>query len=702
MQERAGLRADSLVHQLRCGAFTFCALTLTTTQTACFAPPIPNRAPQLDSPARVSVEENTVEAFYTATASDLDGDAIAFAVVGTDAELFEINASSGTLTFVEAPNAESPRSRSGSNTYEIEIQAADGQGGIGTLPLEVVVVDVVELELSLDLATGEDNETIDAQWSAIGDDTADIERYELEFDPDGGEEFVSDSAPTRFAADRSDASIPISPHLLRWRSVRYRLRALDASDQLLATSTVVPVADTVDSRDLVSTLRADDPETCSVFGRTVALSTNGTVLAVSASFQNDESGSVYIFRRRSSGWERDTVLVGSNTEIGDRFGSSLALSPSGATLVVGADGEASTGNSSDNSAPGAGAAYVFLNTNAGWNEVAYLKASNAEAEDAFGSSVSLSVEADLIVVGAPGEDSAATGVDQNQQSNSAPDAGAAYAFRESAGTWTQEAYLKAENSGTNDRFGSALSMPTDGRTLAVGAPGEASNARGVSGNALDDSMPSAGAVYLFETERDGWREISYVKASNTSSENEFGGSLAFSPAGDVLAVAALFERSESVGINGSQSQEAGPAVETGAVYLFQNQNGVWSQDTYIKPGELVGAMRFGSGISLSEDGDTLVIGAQGEAGSATGLGEEPLVAGSVAVSGAAYSYQRTDSSWEEVVYIKAPETLPFAQFGVSVTLSGDSSRLAVGAQGGCVDPQGTRRDENPAGSVYVY
>lgn len=48
-----------------------------------------------------------------------------------------------------------------------------------------------------------------------------------------------------------------------------------------------------------------------------------------------------------------------------------------------------------------------------------------------------------------------------------------------------------------DGFGTALGMSYDGNTILVGAPGEASSATGVSGNQADNSLPGAGAAYLF-------------------------------------------------------------------------------------------------------------------------------------------------------------------------------------------------------------
>ena len=152
------------------------------------------------------------------------------------------------------------------------------------------------------------------------------------------------------------------------------------------------------------------------------------------------------------------------------------------------------GTQVDNSANGSGAVYVFQRSGGLWVQQAYLKASNTDAGDQFGYSVSLS--GDTLAVGAAQEDSNATGFNGNQADNSADGSGAVYVFQRSSGVWTQQAYLKASNTGGNDRFGYSISLSGD--TLAVGAIREASNATGINGNQANNSASSSGAVYVFQ------------------------------------------------------------------------------------------------------------------------------------------------------------------------------------------------------------
>ena len=128
---------------------------------------------------------------------------------------------------------------------------------------------------------------------------------------------------------------------------------------------------------------------------------------------------------------------------------------------------------------------------------AYLKASNTGAGDQFGRSVAIS--GDTVVVGTPEESSNATGVNGNQDDNSAADAGAAYVFVRNGGVWSQQAYLKASNTDEFDGFG--ISVAISGDSVVVGAGFEESSATGVNGNQDDNSAADAGAAYIFNVEQ---------------------------------------------------------------------------------------------------------------------------------------------------------------------------------------------------------
>ena len=155
------------------------------------------------------------------------------------------------------------------------------------------------------------------------------------------------------------------------------------------------------------------------------------------------------------------------------------------------------GNQNDNSADNSGAVYVFVRSGELWQQQAYIKASNTGEDDSFGMAVSLSADGNTLAVGTTREDSAATGINGNQNDDSVEQAGAAYVFTRSAGLWQQQAYIKASNNEFEDGFGRAVSLSADGNTLAVGAIDEDSSATGINGDQNNNSTPSSGAVYLY-------------------------------------------------------------------------------------------------------------------------------------------------------------------------------------------------------------
>jgi len=290
-------------------------------------------------------------------------------------------------------------------------------------------------------------------------------------------------------------------------------------------------------------------------------------------------GAVFVFVRDGSTWSLQTLLRASNSDEYDWLGSSVAID--GNTIVAGAPHESSNarsvnGNESDNSATAAGAAYVFVRNGTNWTQQAYLKASNADAGDGFGSSVAIS--GNTVLVGAVGEDSRATGVNGNQTDNSFPDSGAVYTFVRSGATWSPEAYLKASNTEPpdtlpnrwpgfrTDLFGSSVAI--EGGTAVVGAPWEDSGATGVDGNQFDNSAENAGAAYVFTRGVTGWAQVAYLKASNADFEgrtfDNFGWAVAISSG--TAVVGARGEDSAAAVINGDQNDNS--ALSAGAAYVF--------------------------------------------------------------------------------------------------------------------------------------
>jgi hypothetical protein len=178
--------------------------------------------------------------------------------------------------------------------------------------------------------------------------------------------------------------------------------------------------------------------------------------------------------------------------------------------------------------------------------------------------------------GAVGESGQSTGINGDQTTVGSTDSGAVYVFHRTAGAWVQEAYVKASNTGSYDEFGGAVALSADGNTMAVAAYHEASSATGIGGDQVNDGATFAGAVYIFRRTGGVWAQEAYVKASNTSSYDEFGWSLGISADGATVAVGARREESGALGINGDEADHS--ALDAGAVYVFRRGAGGWSQE----------------------------------------------------------------------------------------------------------------------------
>jgi len=434
-----------------------------------------------------------------------------------------------------------------------------------------------------------------------------------------------------------------------------------------------------------------------------------------------DAGAVYVFTRTGTGtWAQQAYVKASNTDPSDRFGNSVALSADGTTLAVGAPFEASNatginGNEGNDDASAAGAVYVFTRDGGVWTQQAYVKASNARGASGFGWSVALSANGNTLAAGAIGENSNATGIDGDQTNTSAVFAGAVYVFaRSEAGTWSQQAYVKASNTPAFFEacclyFGLSVALSGDGDTLAVSSPGERSNATGIDGDQTNASAPGAGAVYVFGRARGTWAQQAYVKASNTGSGDGFGRSVALSADGTTLAVAAYQEDSNATGINGNQSN--GDAENAGAVYVFTRARGVWTQQAYVKASNTGSDHRFGNGVALSADGATLAVSAPGEGSEATGIDGDQTNTGATN-AGAVYVFTRNQGTWAQQAYVKASNTGPAdafggSVFGNSVALSADGTTLAIGAPFEGSNATGVGGDQSDdtapsAGAVYLY
>jgi hypothetical protein len=343
---------------------------------------------------------------------------------------------------------------------------------------------------------------------------------------------------------------------------------------------------------------------------------------------------------------------------------------------------------------------------AGLRQMAYIKASSPRMGDHFGNggtllgdSVALSGDGLTLAVGAPNESGGAKGVNGNQDDSSVYSAGAVYVFtrRNTSSPWTQQAYVKASNPQAGAEFGHVVNLSADGSTMAVSAYFEASAARGIDGNQNDDSIPQAGAAYVFTRRGTAWSQQAYIKASNAGEAgadgnfgdgDQFGFSMSLSDDGNTLAVGANAEDSNATGINGNQQDNS--MQSAGAAYLFVRNGVTWTQQAYVKAPNTAPNVQFGYSVALSADGNTFAVSSFDEGGASRVI-NGPYTPGRNG-TGAIYIYTRAGAAWTQQAYLKASNAENGDSLGVAVSISDDGNTVA----GGILDEDCLATGVNPS------
>jgi hypothetical protein len=313
------------------------------------------------------------------------------------------------------------------------------------------------------------------------------------------------------------------------------------------------------------TLLSTAPQVYSMFGIAVALSADGSIMAVGASGWDGtytNQGKVYIYDWNGSTWVERSQIVSPTPAASEWFGEALTLSPDGTKLFVGARGY----NSSR------GKVYIFeWNTNS-WVNTGSIIAPDAGIADNFGTRCAISGDGTVLAISAYGWDGTTDNIgavyiyDWN---------GSSWVYRNTiASPYTLEAYAM---------FGSGLALSSDGSILAVGI------------EKYDDTYNSQGGVYIFEWDGSTWSQSALITASDATNNVYFGSSCALSPDGNYLYV----------GASGANSNH-------GALYIFQKSIDTWAEVDVLTSGDdTQTSENFGRSCAVSSDKSLLVVGASG-------------------------------------------------------------------------------------------
>ena len=325
-------------------------------------------------------------------------------------------------------------------------------------------------------------------------------------------------------------------------------------------------------------IQASDAQASDQFGTSVSISSDGNTAIVGSRLEDtvgSNAGSAYIFTRSGTTWSQEAKIQASDAQADDQFGWSVSISDDGNTAIIGARLE-------DTTATSAGSAYIFTRSGSTWSQEAKIQASDAQADDQFGHSVSISSDGNTAIIGAPDENTPAIG------------AGSAYIFTRSGTTWSQQAKIQASDAQANDEFGHSVSISSDGNTAIV------------SSNKEDTTATDAGSAYIFTRSGSTWSQEAKIQASDVEASDFFGYSVSISSDGNTAIVSARGE--DTVGSN------------AGSAYIFTRSGTTWSQEAKIQASDAEADDQFGYSVSISSDGNTAIIGARFEDTTATSAG----------------------------------------------------------------------------------
>jgi hypothetical protein len=255
-------------------------------------------------------------------------------------------------------------------------------------------------------------------------------------------------------------------------------------------------------------------------------------------------GSVYVYRFNGAQWQEEAILSGN------------AVSMSGRVIAVSANGFV----------------YMYRLNGSNWVEEAKLAAGSGKANDGFGSSVS--VDGDVVIIGAPG---IYTGFGYQ-------DSGKAYIYRFTGSSWKEEAKLAASDASAGDRFGRAVAV--SGNVAIVGAPYD------------DENIENAGSAYVFRYNGSSWRQEAKLsfKGTTPSTGAYFGSAVAVDQ--NMAIIGTPFDVDRIFFDSGSKP---------GVAYVYRWDGTVWREQKILTASDSTPGNRFGAAVSIS--GRLAIVGA---------------------------------------------------------------------------------------------
>lgn len=306
------------------------------------------------------------------------------------------------------------------------------------------------------------------------------------------------------------------------------------------------------------------------FGESVAI--HGNRILVGAPYIDEsgsQSGAAYYYAFNGSTWVQEQMIIPSDINDLDFYGSAVALSNNIAAIgAFGAD---------SGSGFRSGVVYLYRHDGATWNQNGRLWDAAGNSQDDFGVAVALTD--DYLFIGSPGDDDAGA------------NSGSVFVYHFNGSIW--EFVTRFYPGQEGDAFGASVSA--DGSWLAIGAYGD------------DDGANESGAVYLYYFNGSTWSFQEKVKPGDPRTGSFFGRSIALD--GQQMLVGA------------PDDNENG--ISSGSVYVFSYDGSNWSQQEKLYASDSNAYQQYGSSLDISRK--YAVVGAPNDSHNGTRAGSAYLL-----------------------------------------------------------------------------
>ena len=390
-------------------------------------------------------------------------------------------------------------------------------------------------------------------------------------------------------------------------------------------------------------LSAPDLNASYQFGTDVAISGDGNRCIVGSPYANasaSTSGKVYIFTRSGTTWSLENGFVPGTPENSGRAGTAVSIDETGTRVAIASMYYPGGGS--------IGRVYIYLRTGTSWGLEATL--TGIGTGDYFGFDICINGLGDRLVIGAYGRDA------------NGSDSGSSYIYKRTGTTWSQELVWSPSDNASLDYFGCSVSIDYSGT-------------RAIIGSYLSDpgGVAAAGSAYVIVRSGSTWTQEAKLTASDKAVGARFGISCSINNDGTRCVIGAYQATVDSFSA-------------CGKAYIFVRSGSTWTQEAILSASDKAASAQFGISVSINSDASKVTIGAF------------TASFGTTSSCGKTYIFSRSGVTWTQVAILMASDRYQSDNFGYSVDITDDGTRIISGAYRADMW-QGAVSD---VGKVYIF